>query len=136
LTGQQPRKVHALAPAESTSPPDFRAAMCVRANETGYCVLLDFLPDEELVPESAVGPLVLLPELLFPAVLPLFGSVLPPPAGLEVDPGEFAVDPDGLDEFDDADLPALDDPDWLAWLLRSVHAAKPKIVATTAAEIT
>jgi hypothetical protein len=109
-------------------------------NETAYCVLLDLLLDDELVPESAVGPLVLLPELLFPAVppavLPLFAPVLPPPDGLEVDPEEFAVDPDGLDEFDDADLPALDDPDWLAWLLRSVHAAKPNIVATIAAEIT
>jgi hypothetical protein len=103
-------------------------------------LLLDLLPDDdddEPAPESAVGPLVLLPELLFPAVLPLFAPVLPPPAdGLEVDPEEFAVDPDGLEELDDADLPAPDDPDWLAWLLRSVHAAKPKIVATTAAEIT
>jgi len=89
-------------------------------------LLLDLLPDDdddEPAPESAVGPLVLLPELLFPAVLPLFAPVLPPPA-------------DGLEELDDADLPAPDDPDWLAWLLRSVHAAKPKIVATTAAEIT
>ncbi|HXF18610.1 MAG TPA: hypothetical protein VN496_16505 [Burkholderiales bacterium] len=106
--------------------------------------MLFLLLDEELVPESAVGPLVLLPELLFPAGLPLFAPVLPD--GLEVDPeefaadpdglDEFAADPDGLDEFEDADLPALDDPGWLAWLLRSVHAARPKIVATTAAEIT
>jgi hypothetical protein len=96
--------------------------------------VLFLLVDEELDPESAVGPLVLLPELLFPAVLPLFAPV--PPDGLGVEPEEFAADPDGLDEFEDADLPAVDDPDWLAWLLRSVHAARPKNVATTAAEIT
>ena len=73
------------------------------------------LPDDEVDPESAVGPLVLLPELLLllpelllPAVLPLFDPV-PPLGGVDVAPEEFAVDPDGLD-----DLPALDDPDWLA----------------------
>ena len=97
-------------------------------------MLLDLLLDDEVDPESAVGPLVLLPELLLPAVLPLFAPV--PAGGVEVAPEGFAVDPDGLDEFDVADLPALDDPDWLAWLLRSVQAVKPRIVATTAAEIT
>ena len=49
-----------------------------------YCVLF-LLPDDEVDPESAVGPLVLLPELLLllpelllPAVLPLFAPVPPP----------------------------------------------------------